>query len=66
MKTTRLLLAFAAALSLGLAVFAGVRPINTVATSTHSTFKVGDNVPDNPPGDDDDDSGSGGGGNSGH
>jgi hypothetical protein len=69
MKTTRLLLIFAAALSLGLAVFANVRTNNRVATSTQSTFKVADNTFPPPPGDDDDDdddSGSGGGSNSGH
>jgi|HubBroStandDraft_3_1064219.scaffolds.fasta_scaffold1256892_1 hypothetical protein len=68
MKTTRLLLIFAAALSLGLAVFANVRTNNRVATSTQSTFKVADDLPPPPPGDDDDDddSGSGGGSNSGH
>jgi hypothetical protein len=37
MKTTRLILAFAAALSLGLAVFANVRTHGSITASTQST-----------------------------
>jgi hypothetical protein len=37
MKTTRLILVFAAALSIGLAVFANVRTHGTVTASTQST-----------------------------
>jgi len=66
MKITRILLTLAAALSLGLAVFANARVATAAPASAQSAFKVGDdNVPfdpDFPP----DDSGSGGGGDSGH
>jgi hypothetical protein len=60
MKTTRALLLLAAALSLGLAVFASVRTHGTaIASSQSATLKVADdNVPMYPPGDDDDDGGT--------
>ena len=44
MKTTRLILAFAAALSLGLAVFANVRTHSSVIPSTQSTINSDDLV----------------------
>jgi biotin operon repressor len=49
MKTTRLILALAAALSLGLAVFANVRS-NLANSSTQSITKVSDDLVDSPSG----------------
>lgn len=68
MKITRIFLTFAAALSLGLAVFGNARIATaaTTRTSAQSAFKVADDntdlLPDLPP----DNGGSGGGGDSGH
>ena len=50
MKTTRILLAFAAALSLGLAVFANVRANHNVVTPTQSTSNATDELATEPSG----------------
>ncbi|HZP59892.1 MAG TPA: hypothetical protein VFB27_06165 [Opitutaceae bacterium] len=66
MKITRAFLTLAAALSLGLAVFATARVANASPVSAQSAFKVGDDVVVSDPTLLPDDGGSGTGGDTAH